>query len=632
MGGGHHGHLAKKHHQSGIAHGADTDSSAAHRSSSRVIEKIDKDLKRAEQLVQLVLHPVEPDQRVVAVLATKAIKALGRVRSELDKLGARTDATQALEQRWAIAMCCVVPLVPYAADDAATSTDMIPETSKEDADCALQAAADILKNGYRRLIDGAPERYIAALYELHGAASGNDGKDAVNGRRRREWFVAAKLGLAPAIALYRTYEGGDAWIAENLQERLTAVDTAIADAEVRDRVAGSVRIGEHQTIEVPDGGSPREQAGILRLEIGRVVPMIGSINEHLIRLGHDGIHHEAKELFEGEITKTKFGPGNLADLQKYLLVLDGYLGLTDEEFTHHLEEVRGACDGVSTFAELVKYVVELLGGSLCLLAACVGRIGKALGAAGAEGLIGASRLGVLTLGNVVALAELIHGVFTLLDSSASRQERLDGAVDATSATAWIARGAFEEGAKGAASMAIAIRLGYLEFKVALAEFWATAVGIEAGYLCKALETVAQDGEEIATAADALARCQDLARDEPDAGRAAAFRRVEAEMALGLGRAVDDLISECMPRKYEAGVAAVPGSQPLLVELFASLQSCKGTRTADAAASAAQMALARITWALRHAPDLVEGSTAGKGLAEVQQTVDAAAKSVEGEDQ
>jgi hypothetical protein len=113
------------------------------------------------------------------------------------------------------------------------------------------------------------------------------------------------------------------------------------------------------------------------------------------------------------------------------------LTLTDEELTHHLREVHGVFNGVSTYSELVKAVAELTGGAISLTASYAAAIAKLAGdtscAAMATGL---ARSTGLLFANVIAGIEIIHGVAVLLDPHATPQQKVDGAVGASSGAAW----------------------------------------------------------------------------------------------------------------------------------------------------------------------------------------------------
>ena len=82
---------------------------------------------------------------------------------------------------------------------------------------------------------------------------------------------------------------------------------------------------------------------------------------------------------EGHAHGKKLGPGSLVELQTILWMVDGFLTLTDEELAHHLREVHGVFNGVSTYSELVKAVAELTGGAISLTSSYAAAIAKLAG-------------------------------------------------------------------------------------------------------------------------------------------------------------------------------------------------------------------------------------------------------------
>ncbi len=78
---------------------------------------------------------------------------------------------------------------------------------------------------------------------------------------------------------------------------------------------------------------------------------------------------------EGHAPGKKLGSGSLVELQAVLWMVDGWLLLTDEELAHHLGEVHGVFNAVSTYSELIKAVAELTGGAISLTVAVV--VGRA---------------------------------------------------------------------------------------------------------------------------------------------------------------------------------------------------------------------------------------------------------------
>jgi hypothetical protein len=382
-------------------------------------------------------------------------------------------------------------------------------------------------------------------------------------------------------------------------------------------VKGAVRTGKHEIVEVADDKHPRQQGVQLHAELQKLIPTIGMINEQVIRLKHDGIHHEAEALMEGHAHGKKLGPGSLVELQTILWMVDGFLTLTDEELAHHLREVHGVFNGVSTYSELVKAVAELTGGAISLTASYAAAIAKLAGdtscAAMATGL---ARSTGLLFANVIAGIEIIHGVAVLLDPHATPQQKVDGAVGASSGAAWFI-GSRVGGAAVGFAASTAILLGYAELKLMAHLYWQANVGLTAGFMRLAYETIQRDGESIARCADDLAKAGMLRESEKDPEKAAALQHVETTLIAQLGGAVDYFIDDCKPHGFEAGVARYPGAYTILREVFAPVMKHKGAKTLEAVTEAARVALERITWSMAHAGDLIMASAKRQNLGDVE---------------
>jgi hypothetical protein len=136
---------------------------------------------------------------------------------------------------------------------------------------------------------------------------------------------------------------------------------------------------DNKTVEIPDDEHPREQAELLKSQLPKLIDTISQINELAIRLGHDPIHHAAKEMFEGEGHHAKgFGKwaGNLVELQNVLVFAQGVLTLTDKEFQHELHHFSGVFAGIANYTELVQAGVEITGGAVALTGSFAAAIAK----------------------------------------------------------------------------------------------------------------------------------------------------------------------------------------------------------------------------------------------------------------
>jgi hypothetical protein len=486
------------------------------------------------------------------------------------------------------------------------------------AQSALQVAADVLQHERRLMIADAPAQYTSSLWLLHAAVTGKAHDGTLSGTERLNALDKAKAGLGAAIALYDSTDDGRAWLQEQLLSRVATLHDSLRFAEAKARVKGAVRVGKQEVIEVASDKHPREQGGQLHTELQKLVSTIGMVNEQVIRLKHDGIHHEAEALMEGHVHGRRLGPGTLLELQTILWTVDAWLTLTDEEFAHHLGDVHGVFNGVSTYSELVKVVAELAGGAISLTASYTAAIAKLAGdTSAAAAATGLARSAGILFGDVIAGIEVIHGIAVLLDPHATSQEKVDGAVGASSGLAWLI-GSRTAGIAVGFAASSAILLGYAELKLMAHLYWEANIGLTAGLMRLAYETIQRDGEAIARGADELAKVGLLRQSEKDPEKAAALQRVEATLIAQLGASVDYFIDDCKPKSSEAGVAKYPGAYTILQEVFAPVMKHRRARTLEAVTEAAKVALDRITWSMAHASELITASARRKHLGDVEQ--------------
>ena len=482
---------------------------------------------------------------------------------------------------------------------------------------ALQVAADIVENDSKRMVAAAPDRYTISLLLLYDAAIGRHGDQTLDGAQRLASLEVAIAGLQPAIDQFRKLDA--TWLDEHLFPRLEHLRRIATYEVARDRINNSVRVG-NGVLEIPsDDADAHRQGTVLHLELPKLRSSLSTLNEQVIRLKHDGIHHEAEALLQGK-HEPHLGPGTLVYLQNTLLLVDGWLTLSDDEFRGRLGEVRGWRSDISTYAELVKAVVELAGGAVTATAAYAAVIAKLTG----NEMLFASAAGVarsvgLHFANTVALIEVVHGVVVLFDPDATRQEKIDAAVSASSGATWLVARHFDKVAFGAAA-STAIIAGYAELKLVAHLYWEAKLGLTTGMMRLAFETIQRHGANIARKADALARAGLLAAEEHDPESASSLRRVQDNIARDLGDDIDYLLDDCQPRGIEADVAKYPGSYPLLREVFAPLASFKGLREVAPVSSAAPKVLERIAWSLAHAGDIVLASTKDEKLNDLEEEI------------
>jgi hypothetical protein len=492
------------------------------------------------------------------------------------------------------------------------------ETDARVAQTVLELAREVLDEESRdKELAAAPADYVNALLELRDA-KGKHGSSKFSATERLAKLDAAMAGLAPVIAAYRDVDGGPEWVQDHVLQRVAWLTDDLKQAQARARVENSIRVGPDKIFELPD--DPHEQGRVLHAAIQKLLPTIAKVNEQVLRVDHHLIEHQAEEMvIEGEAHNGKLKTGSLVELQNTLVVIDGFLTLTDEEFTKKLHEVQTEWKAVATYAELVKAVTEVAGGALAMTFSGVSLLARAVGdPASATIASGASRAIGLHLGNIIAGIELVHGFATMFDSTASRQERIDGGVDAAGSAAWLIGKRFSVGVGASASGAIF--LGYAELKWMLNEFWATSHAIVAAQMRGPFERIEWAAESIATKSDLLVKAGMLLRDEQNTAKATELKRVEATYAASLGGAVDGLISDCRPRRTVGGEMHYPGEFSLLREVFAPVMKHEHATTPEAATEAAKVALERITWSLAHAEDIVNVAAAEGDLADVESDI------------
>ncbi len=486
-----------------------------------------------------------------------------------------------------------------------------------DAQNALQAAADIVQHDRTDMISSAPPMLQAALRSLFFAVDGKRGAESLGGAARVDALETAMRALRPAIDMLSRED--PKWLEEELDQYVDRLRADIRYIEARDRVENSVRIGEKALIEMPDDQHPHEQGALLHRELQKLIPTMAAINEQVIRGTHHEIHHEAQALYAGQ-HEAEFGPGTLVHLQNVLVLADGWLTLTDNELKKRIGEVHGVLPTVNTYLELVKGVTELSAGALGVTAAYAGAIAKLAGNAELfAATSGLAKMSGLKFAHAIAWLELVHGTLTAFDSSAARQERIDGAVEAGSSAIWLGSKFVGKVAVGTAATS-ALMLGYTELKLVAALYWEGALGISATLFGPALRTLRLDGDSIARHADEQAKVGLLIAEERDPEKNSALKRVELTIASDLGQAVDELIDDCGKHGFESGVARYPGNWEILREAFAPVMQHKGARTPAAAQAAGKIALERMVWVFAHAGELVVASTKGVHLSDVEAQV------------
>jgi hypothetical protein len=219
------------------------------------------------------------------------------------------------------------------------------------------------------------------------------------------------------------------------------------------------------------------------------------------------------------------------------------------------------------------------------------------------------------LGNVVAVVEIVHGIFVLLDPKATGEAKERAAFGIASGVGWFAAGA---------AGSIAVFGGYLIAKAAAYLYWQGALGLTTGFMRVTFDHMQNKGASIALGTDSLARAGMLLHEEKDPMKSAALKAVEEEQAIRLGGLIDSFLDDCKEKGEGHGwgnenVARFPGNYTILAEAFAPLQSLRGRRTGPAVAEAAAKVLEKITWCFQNAADIIVASAKGKHLHDLEES-------------
>jgi hypothetical protein len=508
-----------------------------------------------------------------------------------------------------------------------------PPLSKDEAPFYLWVLDIVLYYHDPQTIRELTGRYRGPFEKLYGAVAGEDlARHTIADRFRRPMFDEAVLGLREVIA----YAG------EDRRASLSRRRTDLLAKEASDRVESSIVIGD-KAVEIPDAEHPREQAEVLREALKKLIETLELSNEQLHRLAEanyeqyelalEEIEHSPHldhlgKLLEQLDLEQKAVPAHrivhsIGALQALLATFDGWLTLTDDELREHLNEIHKVLPTVSSFAELVKAVVEIGLGTVSLTAVFAAALAKAIG----EGAMAADALAVAgavggVLANVVAGIEIVHGIFVLLDPDATPAQKEKAAVGVLTGSAWFIGsriGGFAMG--GPAS--VAILGGYLMLKVAAAMYWQAALAINTWLMSPVFEYMASHGETIARVGDRVARAALLLRDEHDPLRARPLAQTLAENEDLLATTVDDLLEHSLPGRAEDLVfgrpnVIGPGYVTMFLEAFAPLQGYRGVKSGPQLAEAAAHVLLRINWLLAHGAEIVVASTRQQHLRDVAQ--------------
>jgi hypothetical protein len=430
-----------------------------------------------------------------------------------------------------------------------------------------------------------------------------NGGFAIPGREKREiWDRMAPI-LSPMLA----YANNDSTADMDLQAHWDAKHNEVVASSTSDRVDNAMMVhrnGKDEAIEIPDDSQPKEQAEVLKSVVPEILKTSQDMLDRAKTLGEQ-LAEEDSKIVEG-----------LDNAVHVLTVLNGYLKLTDAEFQKELNKPKNLANRIANYTELVKTSIEMTGHATQLMMSLGGLLMKAVGEHEMATAIGeASKTLGKGLGYVVAGFEVVHGLMTVFDSSKTRQERIDGGVEAGMGLAVIGT--------GESLYALPIGGPYAMVKVAAYLYREAVVGWEVGFLKELFSWMGEQGGHIAREGEALEVAHQLAAKETDPVAKRAMQAEETKRAATLGTSVDNFLDRCtMGDQANHGVGHefldhYPGNFGPVGEVFAPLLSLRGAKTGPEAAKAAARVLDGIKWCFQHGDSLARGSAAKLNLAEIK---------------
>lgn len=490
---------------------------------------------------------------------------------------------------------------------------------------ALYAAADVLRSESPRAVSGVVAPYAAPLASLLVAVTGKREGERVSGRERLAALDASVLGLRSAMDRYGSGPEQQEWLAEHVRSPLASRRSSLQFAAAHERVEASVIVDGKHVIDAKDDGDPEAQLASVKAALPSVLANVYTANEWVLRFAnaHKGLDKAIEEMLAGKVPP-QFGKlSSLAQLHSLLESAMGILKTRDNEKL--LVEARNWAHWISSRADFAKLVVQLVGSTAAVASGIFAHVAKLSGNAELSLVLsGAAKKMSMGISDAVTYLEIVSSVATMFDDEATRQEKTDAGVNATSNAGWLiankltgADGTLTTAGTALGAAAFAIQMSYLELKYALELYWGASLGLVTGMMRPALERLHRDGLAVASSADALVKAQTLASTEKDANEREALRRVITVNARRLGEAVDRVIADALPPALEAGMANHPGGYPILVKALEPVKRHKGARTPKAAAAAGKVALERINWILANAPEIFFAQTRREGIEEVE---------------
>ena len=331
------------------------------------------------------------------------------------------------------------------------ATGGAPESAIDESEAigTMQVAADVVQNRQRRLIDSAPQRARASLELLHQATVGTlqreRGSAPLEPSQRLDHLDRALRGLEGAMRAVHASDPG--WFRAEFADHVERLRGDIQVDVARKRVNRAVLLpGEKAAVEVPKEGLSDETAAaysqVVLPSIDKLIATYTMLNEQIIRVGHERFHHLFAEMQKGwdsgmlRMERSRFkDAGSIVTAQSALFLIKGLLSAPHA--WEHASHAEGVVGKLESYTHLVQVAIETVGGLATLSAAigaCVVKLAGDLRLA--TQMMGFASLGTLTLANVVAAVELVHGILLVANPKSSADQKLQGAVQIGLGLAW----------------------------------------------------------------------------------------------------------------------------------------------------------------------------------------------------
>ena len=468
-----------------------------------------------------------------------------------------------------------------------------------DADAVLRAMDDILAGNGGRLIAEAPTAWQPQLKLLWQLDSGTER----DGRKRRETYDRLSSELAPILA-----HAPDSDYAGNVVENMQHLRAGILQSEAEARVENTLVVdneGNKEAIEIPDDSDPHAEGRVLGTTMPKLVDLIKTNLERAKKAGElVGVGKETLEKLE--------------TMAHVLDLAGGWLKLNDEEFRHELTHIKGVMNGVATYSELVKTVLEMGSSAVSLTCTLSGALMRKVGdEAMAEACEHTGAAVSASVGKVVAAVEVVHGLSVMFDPSATRDARIGGGVEAAAGIAGLA---------GGVAASAPIMGPYLMLKGAQYLYSEAVIGWEAGFLREVFAYMQETAGAINEGSMAITAASALQESEKDPEKRAALATVEKRAVAGLAETLDRFLGRCAKSGEDHGIGnefiyRFPGNYTILAEAFTGPVEHRGAKSLDEVGALAEMTMNKIAWCFRNGAAIVQASAAGKHVEDVQDIQD-----------